>query len=245
MISPQSGTLDLSAVVPAHNERDSLDGLLVELRTALDATGLSWEIVVVDDGSDDGSPECIRLAASQDARVRGVLLARRAGQSAAIAAGLARANGRVIVTLDADLQNDPADLPKLLAALEGADVASGVRTGRRDAWTRRATSWIANASRRAVLGDSISDIGCSFKAYRRDTLLGIPAFVGVHRFLPALCEFRGARVVEVAVSHRARRFGISKYGVANRLWRGITDLVGVHWLKSRLITPAVREEEAR
>jgi glycosyltransferase involved in cell wall biosynthesis len=149
--------------------------------------------------------------------------------------------GRVVVTLDADLQNDPADLPRLLAALEGADVVSGIRSNRQDSAVRLLSSRIANAFRRAVLGDPVTDIGCSFKAYRREVLDGLPMFVGVHRFLPALCVFRGARLVEVRLAHRARRLGRSKYGVGNRLWRGLHDLVGVRWLKSRLVNYRLRD----
>jgi len=238
-MSPE--TLELSAVVPAYNERDNLPILLEELRTALDATGKPWEIVLVDDGSGDGSAEWMLEAAALDPRVVPVLLERNSGQSGALAAGLSRARGAVMVTLDADLQNDPADLPKLLAALERADVVSGVRADRQDGWVRLASSRIANATRRAVLGDPVTDIGCSFKAYRREALEGLPMFVGAHRFLPALCVFRGARVAEVALSHRARRHGHSKYGLSNRLWRGLYDLVGVRWLKSRLLRTRVRE----
>jgi glycosyltransferase involved in cell wall biosynthesis len=164
-----------------------------------------------------------------------VLLAANSGQSAALAAGIRRARGAVIVTLDADLQNDPADLPLLLAALEHADVVSGVRRERHDNWLRKVSSRVANGVRRSVLGDPLTDIGCSFKAYRREALAGIPLFVGAHRFLPALCMFRGARLVEVPLSHRPRRHGTSKYGVGNRLWRGIYDLVGVRWLRSRML----------
>ena len=241
MLPPDPGTLDLSAVVPVRDERESLDPLLAELRAALEATGRSWEIVLVDDASGDGGTERMRDAARQDARVRVIVLPRRGGQSAAIVTGLARARGRVIVTLDADLQNDPADLPRLLEALEHADVVSGVRADRRDPPMRRLASDVANAVRRAVLGDSVTDIGCSFKAYRREALAGLPAFVGVHRFLPALCQFRGARLAEVIVSHRPRRFGKSKYGIANRIARGLYDLAGVRWLKSRLMPPAAGE----
>jgi glycosyltransferase involved in cell wall biosynthesis len=244
MIPPDPGTLDLSAVVPVHNERDSLETLLGELCAALDAAARAWEVVLVDDASDDGSGAWLREAARRDPRVRLVTIAARSGQSAAIVAGLARARGRVILTLDADLQNDPADLPKLLAALENADVVSGIRATRRDTATRRLSSRVANAVRRAVIGDSVTDIGCSFKAYRREALIGMPAFVGVHRFLPALCQFRGARLAEVTVTHRARRFGTSKYGVTDRLWRGLHDLLGVRWLKSRLVPVASRGEEA-
>jgi len=176
----------------------------------------------------------------RDSSVVPVLLERNSGQSAALAAGLERAGGTVIVTLDADLQNDPADLPRVLAALDGADVVSGIRARRQDGGLRLLSSRIANATRRTVIGDPITDIGCSFKAYRREVLEGLPMFVGVHRFLPALCVFRGARLVEVELTHRPRRHGTSKYGVHNRLWRGLYDLVGVRWLKSRLIRPRAR-----
>ena len=233
----------LSAVVPAYNEAGSLPPLLAELRAALDASGRTWEIVLVDDGSTDGSRELAAAEAARDPRVRALALERNAGQSAALAAGLVRARGDVVVTLDADLQNDPADLPLLLAALEHADVVSGIRAQRRDSWVRLVSSRIANAVRRGVLGDPVTDIGCSFKAYRRETLADMPMFVGVHRFLPALCVFRGARFAEVKLRHRARVHGVSKYGVGNRLWRGIADLVGVQWLKTRLVSYRVRGED--
>ena len=232
----------LSAVVPAYNEVECVPLLLVELRAALDATSRTWEMVLVDDGSGDGTGDALAAAAAGDARLRVFHLERNAGQSAALAAGLERALGDVVVTLDADLQNDPADIPALLAALDRADVVSGVRATRRDSWIRRVSSKVANATRRAALGDSVTDIGCSLKAYRREVLVGLPMFVGVHRFLPALCAFRGARVVEVKVNHRPRTRGVSKYGMGNRLWRGIHDLIGVSWLKHRLVRYRVRGE---
>ncbi len=232
----------ISAVVPAYNEIESLPPLWDELSHALEATGRPWELLLVDDGSRDGSDRWILDLAARDPRVRPVLLEKNAGQSAALAAGLSRVRGEVVVTMDADLQNDPADLPRVLAALEQADVVSGVRAVRNDSFVRRVSSRIANATRRRVLGDPITDIGCSFKAYRADVLVGLPMFVGVHRFLPALCVFRGARLVEVKLAHRARAHGVSKYGVGNRLWRGIADLVGVQWLKSRLIRYRIRDD---
>jgi len=232
----------LTAVVPAYNEVESLPQLLRELRTALDATGRTWELVLVDDGSTDGSGELLQAEAARDARLVVLRFVKNAGQSAALAAGLARARGDAVVTLDADLQNDPADIPNLLAALAGADVVSGVRAKRHDSWIRLVSSRIANATRRAVLGDKVTDIGCSLKAYRREVLEGLPMFVGVHRFLPALCGFRGSRVTEVQVNHRPRTRGVSKYGMGNRLWRGIHDLVGVSWLKVRLVRYRVRGE---
>ena len=233
---------ELSIIIPAFNERDNLALLLSELRATLEHAGRTWEILIVDDASTDDSMALLAEAARQDPGVRPVRLTQRIGQSGALAAGLTQARGSIVVTLDADLQNDPSDLPKLLAALENADVVSGIRAGRRDSWSRRISSRIANGVRRAALGDHITDIGCSFKAYRREALEGIPMFVGVHRFLPALCQFRGAKVVEVSVSHRARRHGVSKYGVTNRLWRGLHDLIGVSWLKVRLIRYTIRRD---
>jgi len=234
------GTTEISAVLPVFNEIESLPGLLDELGSVLRTTGRSYEMILVDDGSVDGSGAWIEDRARKDPCVRGILLERNVGQSGALAAGLRHARGTVIVTLDADGQNDPSSIPALLAALEHADVVSGVRTPRADPWLRRASSRVANAVRRAALGDTISDVGCSLKAYRREALEGIPLFVGAHRFLPALCEFRGARVVEVPVRHRPRLYGVSKYGVGNRLFRGIRDLFGVRWLKSRMLRHKIR-----
>jgi dolichol-phosphate mannosyltransferase len=239
-LEPTAAPPELSAVVPAYNEVESLPQLLAELRAGLDATRRRWELVLVDDGSTDGTGELLLAAAAGDGQLVVVRLEKNAGQSAALAAGIVRARGDIVVTLDADLQNDPADIPALLAALEHADVVSGVRAKRHDSWIRLVSSRIANATRRAVLGDKVTDIGCSLKAYRREVLEGLPMFVGVHRFLPALCAFRGARVVEVPVHHRPRTRGVSKYGMGNRLWRGIHDLIGVSWLKVRLLRYRVR-----
>ena len=242
LMAPSDARPRLSAVVPAYNEAESLPELVAELSAALESTARSWEMLLVDDGSQDGSADWMAAQAAREPRIRVIRLERNAGQSAALAAGLARARGDVVVTLDADLQNDPADIPALLAALERADVVSGVRADRHDPWIRRVSSRIANAARRAVLGDRVTDIGCSLKAYRREVLEGLPMFVGVHRFLPALCAFRGARVVEVAVRHRPRTRGVSKYGMRNRLWRGVHDLIGVSWLRRRLVRYHVRGE---
>ena len=241
---PEVSAPQVSAVVPAYNEVENIPVLVAELRAALDATGRTWELLLIDDGSKDGTGEAMETAAAAEPRIRVLRLAANAGQSAALAAGLVRARGDLVVTLDADLQNDPADIPRLLTALEsaGADVVSGVRAQRNDSFVRKVSSRIANATRRAALGDSITDIGCSLKAYRREVLADLPMFVGVHRFLPAMCAFRGARVIEIAVHHRARTLGVSKYGMGNRLWAGIHDLIGVSWLKHRLVRYKLRGE---
>jgi dolichol-phosphate mannosyltransferase len=238
--SDATDQVQLSAVIPAFNEIESLPTVVDELEDVLRRTGRSFEVILVDDGSTDGSDTWIEDRARRDPLVRGVLLERNVGQSGALAAGLRHASGDVILTLDADGQNDPASIPQLLAALETADVVSGVRQRRADSWRRRVSSRIANSVRRAVIGDTISDVGCSLKAYRREALEDLPLFVGAHRFLPALCQFRGARVAEVPVLHRPRRQGVSKYGVGNRLFRGLRDLFGVRWLKSRLLRHKIR-----
>jgi len=230
----------VSAIIPVYNEIESLPGLLDELSPVLLATGRPCEVILVDDGSADGSGAWIEERAGTDPLVRGILLERHVGQSGALAAGLQHARGEILVTMDADGQNDPSSIPDLLAALEHADVVSGVRTPRADSWRRRVSSSVANAVRRAALGDTIQDVGCSLKAYRREALEGIPLFVGAHRFLPALCQFRGARVAEIPVRHRPRRHGVSKYGVGNRLLRGIRDLFGVRWLKARMLRHKIR-----
>ncbi len=240
VLSAVAGAPEISAIIPAYNEIESLPGLLDELDAVLRATGRLYEVILVDDGSADGSGAWIEDRARRDPCVRGILLAANVGQSGALAAGLRHARGSVIVTLDADGQNDPSSIPALLTALEHADVVSGVRTPRADSWTRRVSSRVANAVRRAAIGDTISDVGCSLKAYRREALEGIPLFVGAHRFLPALCQFRGAKVAEVPVRHRPRQHGVSKYGVGNRLFRGIRDLFGVRWLKSRMLRHNIR-----
>lgn len=238
---PTTPTPDLSVVVPVFNERESLPELIDEIERALASTGLRSEILLVDDGSTDGSADWIRDRSVRGHGVVGVIFEKNAGQSAAVTAGLKLARAPIIITLDADGQNDPADIPALLARLEGADVVSGVRANRQDGWKRLVSSRIANGIRRSVLGDTLTDIGCSLKVYRREVLEGLPTFVGVHRFLPALCQFRGARVVEVPVRHRPRTKGVSKYGVGNRLWRGIRDLYGVLWLRARLLQYRIRE----
>jgi len=230
----------VSAIIPVYNEIESLPGLMDELDPVLRATGRPYEVILVDDGSADGSGAWIEERAGTDPLVRGILLERNVGQSEALAAGLQHARGAILVTLDADGQNDPSSIPDLLAALEHADVVSGVRMPRADSWRRRVSSSVANTVRRAALGDTIQDVGCSLKAYRREALEGIPLFVGAHRFLPALCQFRGARVAEVPVRHRPRRHGVSKYGVGNRLLRGIRDLFGVRWLKARMLRHKIR-----
>lgn len=232
---------EISIVIPAFNEEGNLVELVAEIHSAL--AGRSYEVLFVDDGSTDSTPEVLSCLAAENPRVRWRRFAVNRGQSAALAAGFCRARGAVVVTLDADLQNDPADIPRLLEALEGVDVVSGVRRVRHDSLLRRFSSRLANRVRNAVIHDSISDVGCSLKAYRAEFLRRVPPFDGMHRFLPALARMEGARVCEIPVSHRPRLSGESKYGIHNRLWRGLVDLAGVRWLQRRWIGLQETEEE--
>jgi len=231
----------ISIVIPVYNEVEALPDLLLELSSALARTGRSHEVILVDDASTDASAQWMATAARERPELFVLALDRHEGQSAALAAGFARAHGEIVITMDADGQNDPADLLRVLEALDSADVVSGIRETRRDPWRRRVSSRIANSVRRSVLGDHVTDIGCSLKGYRRAALEGLPMFRGAHRYLPALCEMRGAKLVEIPVAHRPRRYGQSKYGVADRLWAGLADLAGVLWLRSRLHRSRARE----
>ena len=229
----------LSIVGPVHDERENLAPLLEQVIAALaplEARG-EWpfELLLVDDASTDGSwEELLRLRESEP-RLRLLRGSRRQGQSAALAAGIRAARGSVIATLDCDLQNDPADLPLLLRKLEesGADLVVGVRLERHDSGVKRLSSQLANSARRGILGDDLRDAGCGLRVGRAAALRDLPAFNGLHRFLGTLLVRRGARVVEVPVSHRPRRRGKTKYGVNDRLWRGLHDLFGVRWLLRR------------
>lgn len=235
----------LSVVVPVYDEAESLPQLVDEIERAL-ADGPSWELILVDDGSRDESPAVMRrLQAERPDRLRVLLSPKNQGQSSSLVAGFRAARGEIVVTLDADLQNDPADIPRAIAALEegeGADMVSGVRQNRRDSWSRRKASRIANRVRRRIVGDHVTDVGCSLKAYRRRVLEPLPAFDGLHRFLPALVQIQGARIREIPVNHRPRRHGESKYTIGGRLLRSLWDLVGVRWLQSRFVDPGLARE---
>jgi glycosyltransferase involved in cell wall biosynthesis len=232
----------VSLVIPVYNEAESLPVLAAEVGAAMERLGRPYEVLFVDDGSTDGGAEVLAGLAAADPRVRVVRLAKNQGQSAALAAGFRRVRGEVVVTLDADLQNDPADIPRLLAALEGCDLVSGVRVERRDTWVRRFSSRIANRVRDAVIHDGITDVGCSLKAYRVEFLRDLPAFKGMHRFLPALAQLAGARAREIPVAHRPRRFGATKYGIGNRLFRALADLLAVAWMQKRWIDRRLERE---
>lgn len=237
-------TPDLSVVIPVYNEEDNLPVLWPELRGVLEARAVAFEVVFVDDGSRDRSAEVIRSFRDADPRVRLVRLKANAGETAATDAGLRAARGRWVVTMDADLQNDPADIPALLSHLDGWDCVTGWRVDRAagDNWLRRASSRIANRVRNRLSDESIQDSGCTFRAFRRDCLRGLVLYRGFHRFIPTLLRLRGYRVIEVPVSNRPRRFGQSKYGVMNRAFVAFVDLLVVRWMKERMLRYEVAED---
>jgi dolichol-phosphate mannosyltransferase len=233
---------EISLVIPVFNEEENLPILAAEIREALAPLGRPYEVIYVDDGSTDRSPEVLREIAREDSAVRIVRQRRNAGQSAALDAGFRFARGAIVVTLDADLQNDPADIPLLLSKLDGYDVVAGVRTRRQDDWVRRVSSKIANGIRNRATDESITDVGCTLKAFRTEYLRRIPMFTGMHRFLPTLLRMEGARVTEVPVHHRPRLHGQPKYGIGNRIWKALADLFAVRWMQKRWIDRRLSEE---
>jgi glycosyltransferase involved in cell wall biosynthesis len=226
----------LSLVIPVYDEEDNLPQLAAEIAGALAPTGESYEVLFVDDGSTDGSPAVLRRLAAMDPHLRILRLRRNSGQSAAFAAGFRHARGEVVVTLDADLQNDPADIPRLLAEIVDCDVVCGVRARRQDSWVRKVSSRVANAVRNRLTHESIRDVGCSLRACRVEFVRDLPMFTGMHRFLPTLLRLQGAaRVKEVPVAHRPRLHGQPKYGIRNRLFRALADLFALRWMQRRWI----------
>ena len=233
-----SAPLDLSVVVPLYNEEESLPHLVNQLISALRPAGETFELVLVDDGSSDRTAEVLAEVSSDVPEVVAVLLRKNYGQTAAMAAGFDVARGEVIVSLDGDLQNDPADIPMLLAKLrEGYDLVSGWRHQRQDAaLQRKLPSRLANRLIGRVTGVRLHDYGCSLKAYRREVLADMRLYGELHRFLPALAFIEGARITEVKVNHRARQFGSSKYGI-DRTFRVLMDLLTVWFMKRFLTRP--------
>jgi len=227
---------NVSVVVPLYNEVDNVSILQRELTGAL--TGLDYEIIFVDDGSLDETVSRI----VPDPRIRVLRFEKNTGQSAAIFAGLQAVRGEIAVLIDGDLQNDPADIPRLLAEISrGADLVCGYRAQRKDTMVKRITSRVANFVRSRFTRDGVRDTGCTLKAMRRDCIGALVPFKGMHRFIPALVKGAGYRLVEVPVNHRPRRFGQSKYGLGNRAFRATIDMFGVRWLLSRRLNYKVRE----
>lgn len=227
---------DLSVVIPVYNEEDNLGPLLAELEPVLRGTGRTFEVICVDDASRDASLAVLRRLRAERPWLRIVRHGINSGESAAQATGFEAARGPVIITMDADQQNDPADLPAMLAALgPGISAVCGVRRKREDNWVRRISSRLANGFRDGLLGDKIADAGCTYRVLRRASLREMPVFNGMHRFLPSILRFQGYMAVEMLVNHRPRTRGKSKYGVGNRLWRGLRDCLAMRWYKRRCL----------
>jgi dolichol-phosphate mannosyltransferase len=233
----------LSIVVPVYDEVDNLPQLWDEIELTLGRIGLSAEVIFVDDASTDASADVIRRLMAQDARVRLVTLDPHAGLTAAFHAGFGAARGRIVATLDSDLQNDPRDLVPLLAALDHADAAVGWRQKRNDPWMKRISSRIANAVRNRLTREEVHDSACSLRVMRRECASAVPPYNGMHRFVPTLLRRAGYCVVEVPVHHRPRRFGRSKFGIRNRALRGFVDLLAVRWMLQRALRYRAREVE--
>lgn len=233
----------LSVVVPVRNEQDNIAPLVAEIDAALQGA-IDYEIIYVNDGSTDATPQRLAELAASNPRLKVIQHRHSCGQSTAVRTGVKAASGDWIATLDGDGQNDPADIPKLIAAVTtGVDLVGGNRRhARKDTWIKRISSVIANSVRSKMLGDSTPDTGCGLKLIRRDVFLDLPYFDHMHRFLPALVIRRGGRVVSVPVNHRPRERGVSNYGTLDRLMVGIVDLFGVMWLQRRAKRPEIVEK---
>jgi len=234
------GTLGLTLIAPVYDEVENLERLHARVVEVFGARS-DWELILVDDGSRDGSDALIRELAARDPRVVGVHFRRNCGQTAATAAGIQAARGRLIATLDADLQNDPADLPAMIELAARHDAVVGWRQKRQDDFVRRASSRIANGVRNWISKDSIRDTGCSLKVFRAEAIQALPLFEGLHRFLPTLLRYHGYDVLEHPVAHHPRRAGRSKYGVWNRVFRATRDLFAVRWMRARLLKLPISE----
>lgn len=235
---------EISLVIPCYNEEGNLRKLINSIHAAVDPLQISYEIVITDDCSNDRSWEILKELAAGDSRIRTQKFEVNRGKSAAGWAGMKIARGRYIITLDADLQNDPRDIPSLLAALKDYDCANGTRVESRkdgDNFIRIASSRIANWVRNKLSGDNISDAGCGFRAFKRECIANLKLFEGMHRFMPTLFKIEGYTVIEVPVSNRPRLSGQSKYGVWNRVFSSSCDLLAVRWMKRRMLKYTIAE----
>ncbi|HUA66759.1 MAG TPA: glycosyltransferase family 2 protein [Alphaproteobacteria bacterium] len=235
---------EISFVIPCYNEEGNLRKLIESIFAAIEPLGFSYEIVITDDCSQDRSWEVLMELAARDPRIRVQKFAINRGKSAAAWAGMKIARGQSIVTLDADLQNDPKDVPKLLAALKDYDCANGTRVESRkkgDSFVRIVSSRIANWVRNKLSGENISDAGCGFRAFKRECIADLKLFEGMHRFMPTLFKMEGYTVTEVPVSNHPRLSGQSKYGVWNRVFASFYDLLAVRWMKRRMLKYTVAE----
>lgn len=234
----------VSVVIPCFNEAENIALLAEQIEAVFgQMPEYEYECLFVNDGSTDGTRELLERLRETNPHVHPLHLVENRGQSAALVAGMRRARGEYILTLDGDLQNDPCDFPRMLELLRQYDCVCGYRAERHDSWIRKVSSKIANAVRQAVLKDGIRDAGCGSKGFRRCCVEHVVPFNGVHRYFAVMVRNAGLTLTECPVTHHARQHGVSKYGINNRLWRGLYDLVGVRWLKRRYVTFDVEGEE--
>jgi dolichol-phosphate mannosyltransferase len=239
--------MELSIVIPFHNEQENVRPLIEEINSSM--AGIDYEIICIDDGSSDGTLDQLRQVAGRIPRVRIIRHSKQSGQSTAIWNGVRYAVSPWIATLDGDGQNDPADIPRLFGRVRGSSpggspVICGWRRNRKDSLVKRASSWVANRVRGSMLKDKTPDTGCGLKLFSREAFLLLPYFDHMHRFLPALFLRVGYSIESVEVNHRPRNRGASKYGIHNRLWSGIIDLLGVFWLMRRSRLPEILEDKS-
>jgi dolichol-phosphate mannosyltransferase len=235
--SPQ-WELDLSIIIPVKDEAENIGNLAGELEAAMASVSYSWECIWVDDGSTDRTLEELLALNQRRPQHQYIVLSQNCGQAAALYTGFCSARGGLLATMDGDGQNDPEDLPVLVnrLVLDGLDMVQGVRQQRKDTFVRRASSRIANAFRNCLTGENIADVGCSLRVFRHSCVKHVPAFKGMHRFLPTLIRNQDyARIVEMPVYHRPRKHGKTKYGIHNRLWVGLMDTLAVRWMQTRMV----------
>jgi dolichol-phosphate mannosyltransferase len=237
-------SIDLSLVIPAYNEQEVVAELIRRVEGALRLTGDSFEVVIVDDGSTDATPRMLADAMRERPWLRVIRMTRNGGQSAAFDAGFKAARGKIIATIDADLQNDPEEIPRLLPMLDGYDMITGWRRDRQDTKFRKVQTRIANRIRNWISDETIQDSASSLKVYKRHCLDGIHLFTGAHRFMPTLVKMRGFTVLETPVKHSRRFAGTAKYGFRNRAFRAFVDLLAVRWMKKRYLRYSATEVES-
>lgn len=224
---------EISVILPIYNEEGNIEKMVEEIVAALEPLQRSFEILCVDDASQDKSVEKMKEVQAREKRIVIRRHKRNFGQSAAQATGFRHAQGSILVTLDADGQNNPADIPNLLALLGEYDCVCGIRRKRQDSWAKKKASKIGNGVRNWLTGDKIQDSGCTLRAFYKESLREIPIFNGMHRFLPTLLRTKGKRVTETLVDHRPRTWGKSKYGIKDRAWRGLLDCLAIRWWTKR------------
>lgn len=231
-------SIDFTLVIPVKNEQDNIAILSKEISDVLNQTSYLWECIWVDDGSTDLTPQELQKACNIDSHHRVITLKKSLGQSGALAVGFSDSLGRVVSMMDGDGQNDPKDFPTLIKELSNlkGDMVNGFRNKRRDTIVRKISSRLANGVRNRLTKETIRDVGCSIRVIKRECLEGIPVFKGMHRFLPTLIRMNGfSKISEIPVNHRERQFNETKYGISNRLWVGIHDLLGIRWLRKRMV----------